>query len=187
MAERGRFVTTDGRPRVIMVNGNRQELNRKTGRLSFLYFDRYSFDVGWLSKKKRGGWLAPKERFIGQLLHPGDSEGDKYYRDQLIAEGHGRLTVPLYSLAFVIIALAVLLSGEFNKRGQTVRLVTAVTIGVAVQGAALGLLNLAAKVPEIIPLMYVNALAPSLIGLYVLGRGPRRGRPYQGVPAIAGE
>ena len=45
MAERGAIVSSDKGPRVLMVNGNRQEVQSDDGRLSLLYFDRYTFDL----------------------------------------------------------------------------------------------------------------------------------------------
>ena len=47
-AEKGRIVYTDKGPRLIMVNGVRQEINKKSGQFSSLSFDRYSVDFGSL-------------------------------------------------------------------------------------------------------------------------------------------
>jgi lipopolysaccharide export system permease protein len=41
LAERGAFADTAGATRIIMVNGNRQQYDRDTGKLSVLTFDRY--------------------------------------------------------------------------------------------------------------------------------------------------
>ena len=68
------------------------------------------------------------------------------------------------------IALACLLYGEYNKRGQLKRILLAVASAGAIQGAAIGLLNVVAKIPAFIPLMYLNALLPIGIGLYFLLR-----------------
>jgi lipopolysaccharide export system permease protein len=172
MAEKGALVSTGDGPRVVMVNGNRQELNRQSGKVSILYFERYSFDLGLLGKEGENHWLEPGERYLWQLLDPGDSPNDRAYRGKLLAEGHNRIVAPLYPLAFVIIALAVLLSGEFDKRGQLKRILTAVAVVAAVQIVAIGINNLAAKFPEAIILMYINAFAPMAIGLRSLLRDP---------------
>ena len=42
VAERGAIVNTAEGPRIVMVNGNRQELDETNGKLSFLFFDRYT-------------------------------------------------------------------------------------------------------------------------------------------------
>ena len=41
---KGRIVYTDKAPRLIMVNGVRQEINKENGQFSSLSFDRYSVD-----------------------------------------------------------------------------------------------------------------------------------------------
>jgi lipopolysaccharide export system permease protein len=187
MAEKGALVNTGDGPRVVMLSGNRQELNRQTGKVSILYFERYSFDLGLLGKEGENRWLEPGERYLWELFDPGDSANDRAYRGKLLAEGHNRIVAPLYPLAFVIIALAVLLSGEFDKRGQLKRILTAVAMVAVVQIVAIGINNLAAKFPEAIILMYVNALAPMVVGLRSLTRDPPN--PFAGmrVPVGAAE
>ena len=44
MAERGALVPSEEGPRVVMENGNRQEVEPTTGRFSLLYFDRYTVE-----------------------------------------------------------------------------------------------------------------------------------------------
>ncbi len=179
-AERGAMVNTPSGTRVVLVNGSRQEVDRKTGRLSLLNFERHSFDIDWLSKRSEKRWRDPTERFVWELLNPGDSPGERYYAKKLKAEGHNRLVTPLFSLVFVFVACAVLLSGEFDKRGQTRRLLIAAGAIIAIQAAAVGLTNFAAKIPAMVPLMYLNAVVPLAIAAYVLVRSPGRRRRQLG-------
>ena len=179
MAERGVMLGDKNEPRILMINGNRQELDRASGRVSFLTFERWSFDVDWLSKSKDARWREPNERFIGELLDPGDSAGERHYRKKFIAEGHNRLLVPLYSLVFGLIALTGLLSGEFDKRGQARRILMTVGAALPIQAGAIGFFNLSAKVPAAILLMYLNALVPILVCTWMLTRSQRRRpRPF---------
>lgn len=173
MAERGALVKTESGPRVMLFNGNRQEIDQKNGRLSLLYFERHSFEFGNLNKRKSTRWRDPNERFVWDLLNPGDSPSDRYYAKKLRAEGHNRLASPLLPLAFALIALATLVIGKFDRRGQTRQLLVAAILGVALQSAAVGLVNLSAKIPALTPLIYLNALAPVVIGLYMLMHAPR--------------
>lgn len=181
MAERGDLVPAATGPRVVMIKGNRQEMNVETGKVTLLFFDRYSVDLSLYSTNHQRKWREPAERFVHQLLWPGDSDADRYYRNQLIAEGHQRLAAPLLSIAFTLICLAGLLCGEFDRRGQARRvLATVVCIG-AVQAASFGFFSLAAKHPLFIPLIYLNALLPMVLASYVLIKDPRwprrRGEP----------
>jgi lipopolysaccharide export system permease protein len=169
MARRGAFINAEGGPRVVLFNGRRQEYTRKTGRINELSFDRYSFELGEIYKNTPNRWLQPSERSISQLLNPDPtSQNDRAYRKKLIAEGHNRIVTPAFPIALTLIALVCLLFGEFNRRGQMKRIILAIGGCGGMQGAAIGLNNAAAKIPELIPLMYINVLFPIAVGLYVL-------------------
>lgn len=178
-AERGVLLGDNDQPRIVMFNGTRQELDRKTGKVSLLFFDRWGFTIDWTSKTSERRWREPNERFIDELLWPGDSANERYYRKMLVAEGHNRLITPLYAIVFVLIAVTGILSGQFNKRGQIHRVLATVTAMLLVQAGAIGLSNLAAKVPAVIPLMYLNAALPVVVCLLALARGPAREGPRQ--------
>src|SRR3546814_15071301 len=81
-----------------MENGNRQEVERGTGRFSLLYFDRYTIELNEFGEMTQSRWREPKERFLSELLWPADDERDRRYRQELIAEGHQRLVAPLYTV-----------------------------------------------------------------------------------------
>src|SRR3546814_14941912 len=103
-----------------MENGNRQEVERGTGRFSLLYFDRYTIELNEFGEMTQSRWREPKERFLSELLWPADDERDRRYRQELIAEGHQRLVAPLYTVVFALIGVAALPAGEFNRRGQAI-------------------------------------------------------------------
>lgn len=154
LAERGIATQTEQGMRVVMFNGSQQLVERDTGRLTLFYFDQYSLDLGALNPSQETRWREPRERFLGDLLYPGDDANDQFYAKQLIAEGHRRLTTPLYILAFAFIGMAALLIGDFNRRGQMIRIVAAIVAIVVVQLIALSLFNLSRKTLSLVPLTY---------------------------------
>ena len=171
MAENGALVRTDEGPQVIMVNGNRQEVSKDSGALSLLYFDRYVLDVHSVDKTLDKRWREPRERFLDELFFPDMTDGNNQFNAaKLRAEGHQRLTLPIYALTFTVIALAALLSGDYARRGLGKRITTAILLIVAIQGAALGFTNLAARFPWLVPLIYLNAMLPLIGGIIVLFR-----------------
>ncbi|MDH3475363.1 MAG: LPS export ABC transporter permease LptF [Rhodospirillales bacterium] len=174
MAERGALVGTEAGPRVIMVNGNRQEIEQDSGNLSLLHFDRYTVEITQLGDTPQTRWRGAKERYLSELLSPGSGSEDLRARSELLAEGHQRIVAPLYTLAFVLIGLAALLSGEFNRRGQAHRLLFAILCVAVLESLALALHDLAGRWSETIPLMYLAALLPGAAGLFVLLRSPRK-------------
>ena len=169
MAERGTVTFSETGPRVLMGRGNRQERDRKTGKIATLYFERYSFDFA-LGKPRKRVYVKPNERFLGELLAPGDNPGDRRNRSKLIAEGHNRLIAPLYALTLPVLALVIMLAGQFNKRGQAVRIVLVLTGAGLCEGAAIGLANSAAKQNLLIVPAYANAILPIVVGMVLLVR-----------------
>jgi lipopolysaccharide export system permease protein len=181
MAENGALVQSSSGPRVVMKRGNRQQMDRKTGRLSVLYFDSYTVELALLERRLRERWREPKERFLDELLFPDDKNAIdvKNYND-LLAEGHQRLAAPLYSIAFVLVALVALLAGEFNRRGQMRRIVGAVLCVTALEAASFALRDIAARSLTALPLLYIVVglvIAAALVAL--LRHHNRRPRAFK--------
>lgn len=173
-AERGTATQTpEGGTRVVLFNGSQQEVNRESGRLTLFNFDQYSLNLSLLNQDPSTRWREPEERFIGSLFRPDDSLHDRTYSGQLIAEGHRRLTNPLQILAFAAVALAALLSGDLNRRGQTGRVLLAIGLIFALQVSALGLFNVSRRTLAIVPLLYALPIGAIAGSIYWLLRNPR--------------
>jgi len=180
-AQRGALVHTETGPRVIMAKGNRQEVDPKSGRVSLLHFDRYAVEITQLADVPQARWREPKERFLSELLDPPPTLENRRARGELLAEGHHRLVAPLYTLAFVLVGLACLLSGEWNRRGQGNRVIFAILLVALLESLALALHGLAQRSAAAIPLMYLAAAVPVGAGIYVLLRGAKRRRMEPGM------
>ena len=174
MAERGALVHSEQGPRVVMVNGNRQQRDPDNGQVSMLYFDRYTVELAQLDDTVHTRWREPKERFLPELFGTSNNPNDIAYRSELVAEGHQRLVMPLYGMAFVMVAMAALLAGEFNRRGQTRRVLIGILAIAVMEGMGLALHDLAVRHPQAIPVMYAGPLVPMVVSLFVLMRTPRR-------------
>lgn len=185
MAERGALVASDNGPRVLMVNGNRQEVGEKDGRLSLLYFDRYTFELSGLKQSEIDLWREPRERFLSELFYP-SAEADSIYNfRKLRMEGLQRLASPLLYPAFALIAISLLLGGDFNRRGQFVRILASVAAVVTLQVLFLGAKSMGEKVPEVEAVVYLAPLI-TIIAFSVLIAMPRRHRRRPVSPAGAG-
>jgi lipopolysaccharide export system permease protein len=185
MAERGALVRSEQGPRVVLVNGNRQQVERESGRLSLLYFDRYTVELSQLQGSVHARWRGPRERYLPELFNLTSDPTDQKNRNALFAEGHQRLVAPLYVLAFVMVALAALLSGEHNRRGQIKRVLAAIVCVAALEGLSLALHDLATESFLAVPAMYAAAVLPTLIAMIVLLRRPRRRGAALQVRALA--
>ncbi len=174
MAETGALVSGPAGPRVIMRNGNRQEINRASGNVSFLHFDRYTIELSRFTDRIAGRWRDPKERFLHELWAPPQDAIDEMHQQQLIAEGHYRIVWPLNTLAFVMVGLAALLTGEFNRRGQAWRVITAIVVVAGLEASDLALHDLANRSYQAIYAMYAVVISSIVISFFVLMRRPRR-------------
>lgn len=185
MAERGALTEGDNGPRVVLFNGSRQEVDPKTHDMSILYFDRYAFE---LEQARQGGikrFREPRERTLAELFavdrDPTVLPND---RGRFVVEAHRRLTAPLSSLGFTMIALACLLSAPFRRRGQAYSNLLAIGIVMTLALGALGLENVAARKPSLVPLLYVMALLPIFGGGLFLAWQPRRRSRAADHPAV---
>lgn len=170
MAEQGGLVRSPSGPRFVMFNGNRQQVSKKDATLSLLYFDRYTLDLAQYANPNAPMWVKPKERFIHELFSPGNSAADLQNLERFRAEAHKRLSTPLYTLLFAALAAAMLLSGEFNRRGQAGRIFIAIGLAVSMRVAGLGLESLAIKSPDMVVGMYLIVIVPTAVCTYFLMR-----------------
>jgi len=109
-------------------------------------------------------FLDPRERPTAELftLTTADGISERNIR-KLRIEGHTRLTGPLLNLGHAMIAVAFLLSGTFDRRGQSRRVLMAIGVMMLIQAANLGATSLAGSQLIWAPLMYVVAIVPILV------------------------
>jgi lipopolysaccharide export system permease protein len=175
LAERAAFVDTAAGSRIIMVNGNRQQFDPQTHKLSVLTFQRYTLDLDSLQDAPVVRFRGAQERFLGELLFL-PAGLDPLVRRSFILEAHQRLLIPLSAIGFSLIPLACLLPGEFSRRGQVKRVIGAISAALLFETANLGVNDLAGRFDEAIPLMYVVTLLPIALSLTILlNRGIRFG------------
>ncbi len=175
IAESGALAMSEQGPRVVLGAGNRQQID-ENGKLTMLYFDRYSVDLGRIGQTQKDRWREPRERYLPELLSPSNDPNDQAYASRLRAEAHHRLTGPLLGFAFTMISLAALLSGEFNRRGQARRVLAAVALAAVVQTGAIALNNVLVRWPALAPLPYLNAVLTIGLSAWWLFRSRPRAR-----------
>lgn len=167
-AEKGRIVYTEDGPRIILVNGVRQEINRSSQQFLSLKFERYSVDLGQMGSKRIKD-AGVREKSLWELLN---AENDKNLsaeeKRKYVVEGNRRLITPWYNLVFALLACTGLLVGNFNRRGQTKIIFISVTAMIVIQGLDLILTNLAGRSLYFLPVLYLNCLIPLFVCVYML-------------------
>jgi lipopolysaccharide export system permease protein len=168
LAERGRLVDSPTGPRVLLLDGSRQEIDHQSGRLDMLTFKQNEIDLADATKDETARPADMSEVPLGDLLDP-----HPYFerdRPKWLAEGHKRLTAPLTTLSYAMVGLFSSLGGIFRRHGGIAR--PLVTVGAMVLLLALGLAfgTLAARDNSLLFLMWLHAAVPGIIcGWLLLG------------------
>lgn len=192
MAEKGTIIRSDEGPKILLLQGNRQERDRKTGDVSLLFFDSYNVEVNMFGDTVPVRPKKLEELDLVTLLRSGEGlTGDAYWRQQ--AEAHKRIALPLLALTFSLIAIAAILSGEFDRRGLGRRIFVASVSAGLIQGGSLALVQAGGSSPIALWLLYLVILGGMAISLYLIrpgaggktppidvGPGPMAGQPAGG-------
>ncbi len=186
LAERGRLVASASAPRVLLENGSRQELDAQTGRLNVLTFKENTIDLSESSKGEEQRFRDIGEFSLHELLDPPPGLMNPREYPRMLVEAHRRLTGPLSTLSYAMIALVSVLTGTFRRHGGVWRPLVAIMCVVALVALGLALDSVAVKEPAMIPLMWVRALLPALVcALFLYAPGLRNRIRMVGAPVAA--
>lgn len=164
-AEAGSLLKTDEGTKLVLLNGARQDMDKTTNNPSMLYFDQYMVK---LESPKAEGAKRKKdmhENGIWDLLNPSDSV-KPHLHNRYRAHGHQRILNPLYALAFTLLALAIMLHGQINRRRRTKKVVTIACAACILQLIVLCLTNISEQYWLTISLAYATlfvAIAAPLV------------------------
>ncbi len=168
-AKKGMIVSDGDDQQVVVFDGMRQSLNKKSGTLDRLNFQRYTIDLPSETGTIRKRWKEPDERTIFELIAPdAGNKRDRENSREFAIEIHRRLISPFLAPAFVFIAMGSLLLGPVSRRGQTTRIGIAVVMTMAVQGIYLACFNMSKDSNAGLILMYILAFVPLVAGSLML-------------------
>jgi len=170
MAQRGSVIDTEQGPRIVVLDGNRQTF--EDGKIHFLSFERSVLDIGVKSEEVGIHWPQPEERYLPNLLQPGDTPNDQKYHNNLIEEGNSRIAMIFLPVSYIGIALIFMLRAGFSRRGNTWPILGSVAVMTAILAGHLSLANLSSKNLDFLPLLYANAILPAIIGIALVFRDP---------------
>lgn len=182
LARHGQIVEGENGPRIVVSDGSRQSF--ADGRLHVVRFDQTSLAIAF-ENAKEVHWPQPEERFLPRLLSPDQSAGDVRYRPNLIAEAHHRIVLPLLPITYTMIGLAFVLRVGYSRRGRGETIFAAFICVVAILMMHLWAKSASAKTPELIAVMYANAIVPALLALVFVVKphtGGRSARRRSGPP-----
>ncbi len=169
LARTGELMSTTEGPVVVLENGSRQEIDPKTGQLNLLTFQRNTLSLADATRTGMPVDNDAAEVPMAALFHPPADmpQGD---RDKWLVEAQRRLTAPLSTLGYTLVALVAALGGTFRRHGGLARIIGAVAIVTFLVALGLGVSNLAARNTALLPLIWVWAMVPGLVALFLLLR-----------------
>jgi lipopolysaccharide export system permease protein len=184
-AERGQILRTDEGTFLVLENGAMQRKRKRETEASLIVFDRYAFDLSPLTERDVTISYRPRELYLSDLWNP-TTASDERTRKRLRAELHERLVNPLYPIAFMLVAFAVLSRPHTTRQSRFMAIVFAIVAIFAIEVASLAIVNLMkSKDWAAAPLYGVPLLVSAVSLLYALGMPdflrrkalPRRARP----------
>lgn len=184
MAKRGRLLDGPTGPVALLIDGSRQNIDPRTGRLDILTFAEDEIALADVAKDEGDRPVDMSEMPLHDLLHPHPVfERD---RPKMVAEGYKRLTEPLTSISYALVALFSAVGGAFRRQGNFVRPMLTVVAMVGLLAIGFGMSNLAARDNHLLFLMWLHAIVPGLVCAWLL-MGPeitwprRRSRSVEAV------
>lgn len=168
LAERGQLVVGPRGPRVLLQNGSRQEIDRRTGRLNVLTFSENTVELAQNQRGEEQRTLDANEMTLAELLDPDPAQ--VFARDvgKLRVEAHRRLSAPLTALSFALVGLVSVLTGRFRRHASLLRPLAAVATVVALLVGQLAVSGVAAREVALIPLIWLLAVAPGAVCAWLL-------------------
>jgi lipopolysaccharide export system permease protein len=186
-ARAGAIVTIDGRPAIVMRDGQVQR-QTEDGTVDVLDFDRYVLQLGEDFQESELFFLKASDRTLYQLFFPDmTSHYDQRNVEQFLAEAHARLSAPLLNLALAMIALAGVLMGEFSRGGYGRRIMIAAILALLVRLLALAVQAAAVDEPDINAVQYALPIVVMLLAGLVMGGKRSRKKRFAAGPSVLAE
>ncbi len=185
IALQGALVNGPDGPRLVMLNGSRSSTQRGSGALSLLYFDSYSLDIPLTANRDNRAPALDELSWSDLSARLEATAGfNKAQINAARAELHHRLSAPLVAPSLALVAMAIILTGAFNRRSSGWRLLMATVVVFLLEAAVVDSQSLAGRVPALVLLQYAVSVIPAVIAAVVLFRpdGGRSRRRLNGGP-----
>jgi lipopolysaccharide export system permease protein len=187
-AARALLVRAEAGPKLVMVDGLAQTLDRETGRLATTRFSDFAYDLAGLIGTGREGRKDERELPTRVLLSPDEAALAATGKPEsvLLYEGHARLAQPLLGLVGALLGFAALLSGGFSRFGFWRQVALAITVMVLLQLLDNAVADRALADARLLPLVYLPGLTGLAIAAGLLAFAGRRRRMPRAASEPAG-
>lgn len=166
LAERARIVKQGDDAFLLMQGGH--ILRRPTGEepIQIIEFQSYGIDLARFEPKTAARAISPRERYLGDLLTPSESDRANPRLLGLIrAELHERFSSPLYPLAFTLLALALVGPVQSTRQGRGKALALAFILATTARVGGLAATNLVSIRAAAVPLVYALPVVVAVLAI----------------------
>jgi lipopolysaccharide export system permease protein len=182
IAERGQSAEADGNSFLMLEKGTIQRESRNQNSSSIISFERYALNLSALTGDSDGAGggdgdkvvYKPRERTTWALLTQDTKE--PYYKLQegrFRAELHNRLSAPLYPIAFMLVAFAILGEARTTRQGRAAAIQIAIFLVGAIRIGAYAAWTASVRSPLAAALLYILPLGTILLSALAIGFGSR--------------
>lgn len=169
-AQRALFVRGDSGPKLIMIDGMAQVIDKSDQRLSVTRFADFTYNLGGLLTGKTRPGRRAEEISTWELLHPTPAliEETRSSAAEMSFEAHTRIADPFRALGVSLIGFGALLQGNYSRFGLWRQILMAVGIMIAIQGVATASVKLGLSLPGGWVFAYLAPALASMVGLALL-------------------
>ncbi|WID96803.1 LPS export ABC transporter permease LptF [Bosea vestrisii] len=184
IAERGQSAEADGNSFLMLEKGTIQRESRNQNSSSIISFERYALNLSALTGDSDGAAggsgdgdkviYKPRERTTWALLTQNPNE--PYYKIQegrFRAELHNRLSAPLYPIAFMLVAFAILGEARTTRQGRAAAIQIAILLVGAIRIGAYAAWTASVRSPLAAALLYILPIGTILLSAFAIGFGSR--------------
>jgi len=185
-AAEARFGRVDGQPLLTLINGSRQSYSSQ-GVLEYFSFDRTVVDLSPYTDMTKQITYKTQDLYLPQLFDPSPQDLDRVgSRGELAAEGHSRLSAPLYALTAMAMALAAIMGGPFSRTGYGLRIAKAAATFLVLRLVGFSVVAASAWNGWLNFFQYLLPIIAAAVALRLLFRAlkPRRRRALPGVDRL---
>ncbi|MBA4804738.1 MAG: LptF/LptG family permease [Brevundimonas sp.] len=179
-AAQARFSRIDGEPVLTLIDGSWQRYSSR-GVLEYLSFGRQDVPLGPYAEVTEDVRYKPSDLYLPQLFNPSPRDLDRVgAAGELAAEGHSRLSAPLYALMAMAMALAAIIGGAFSRTGYGFRIARAAAAFLIVRIVGYGVVAASAWNGWLNIFQYLLPIAAAAIAMRLLFRAlkPRTRRGW---------
>jgi len=172
LAEQGEIVKNDNGSFLVLEGGSIQRLETGQRDPRIVTFDRYAFDLSKFSSGPQSISYNTREKYLTELLWPRpDDTSYLTQAGQYRSELSDRLASPLYPLAFVIVAFALLGPPQTTRQSRTLALFG--VIGAVSLLRLIGFLSviLGVHAPMFLAVQYVALVGATAAGIWQISTG----------------